>query len=134
MQPQKTTAELAWLVDELVERVPDVQRAIVLSADGLLMASSSGLTREEADHFAAIAASLHGIARGAGRMFAKGGIRQAIIEMDLGFLFVTAAGNGACLAVIAGAEADAGLIAYEMAMLVARVGKYLTAPVRTAAG
>ena len=134
MQPQKTTAELAWLVDELVERVPDVQRAIVLSADGLLMASSSGLTREEADHFAAIAASLHGIARSAGRIFGKGGIRQAIIEMDLGFLFVTAAGNGACLAVIASAEADAGLIAYEMAMLVARVGKYLTAPVRTAAG
>jgi predicted regulator of Ras-like GTPase activity (Roadblock/LC7/MglB family) len=53
--------------------------------------------------------------------------------MEFGFLFVTAAGNGACLAVLAEAEADAGLIAYEMAMLVVRVGKYLTAPVRAQA-
>jgi predicted regulator of Ras-like GTPase activity (Roadblock/LC7/MglB family) len=50
--------------------------------------------------------------------------------MDSGFLFVTAAGNGACLAVVAGKDADAGLVAYEMAMLVVRVGQYLTAPAR----
>lgn len=132
-QQTRTTAELAWLVDDLVDRVADAQQAIVLSADGLLMAASSALSREDAEHLSAVAASLHGLARGAGRRFGKGGIRQAVIEMEGGFLFVTAAGNGACLAVLAGADADAGLIAYEMAMLVARVGKYLTAPLRTQA-
>lgn len=132
-RPTTTTDELAWLVDELVQRVAGAQQAIVLSADGLLMAGSSGLSREDAEHLAAVAATLHGLARGAGRRFGKGGVRQAIIEMEFGFLFATAAGNGACLAVLAGPDADAGFIAYEMAMLVVRVGKHLTSPARVQA-
>jgi uncharacterized protein len=132
-RPTTMTDELAWLVDELVQRVAGAQQAIVLSSDGLLMAGSSGLTREDAEHLAAVAASLHGLARGTGRRFGKGAVRQAVIELEFGFLFVTAAGNGACLAVLAGPDSDAGFIAYEMAMLVIRVGKHLTAPGRTQA-
>jgi predicted regulator of Ras-like GTPase activity (Roadblock/LC7/MglB family) len=52
--------------------------------------------------------------------------------MESAFLFVTAAGKGACLAVLAHEAADVGLIAYEMAMLVTRVGQYLSTPVRNA--
>jgi predicted regulator of Ras-like GTPase activity (Roadblock/LC7/MglB family) len=52
--------------------------------------------------------------------------------MESAYLFVTAAGQGACLAVVSDADADIGLVAYEMAMLVIRVGEYLTAPARTA--
>lgn len=126
----QAVADLAWLADDFVDRVEEVQKAIVLSADGLLMAASTGLDREDAEHLSAVAASLFGLARGAGRHFGKGKVRQAIIEMESGFLFVTAAGNGACLGVIAGKEADAGLVAFEMAMLVVRVGQYLTAPAR----
>lgn len=47
--------------------------------------------------------------------------------MESSFLFVTAAGRGACLAVLAAADADLGIIAYEMAMLVSRVGQHLSA-------
>jgi predicted regulator of Ras-like GTPase activity (Roadblock/LC7/MglB family) len=53
--------------------------------------------------------------------------------MESAFLFVTAAGRGACLAVLGDADSDVGLIAYEMAMLVARVGQNMTAPERPAA-
>jgi predicted regulator of Ras-like GTPase activity (Roadblock/LC7/MglB family) len=52
--------------------------------------------------------------------------------MEGAFLFVTAAGPGACLAVLADANSDIGLIAYEMAMLVKRVGQNMTAPSRPA--
>jgi predicted regulator of Ras-like GTPase activity (Roadblock/LC7/MglB family) len=52
-------------------------------------------------------------------------------------LFITAAGEGTCLAVLADADADAGLVAYEMAVLVKRVGRHLVAnprfPARNAA-
>ena len=65
---------------------------------------------------------MHGLARGAGRRFGRGAVRQTIIEMEAGFLFVTAGGNGACIAVLGTEDADVGLIAYEMEMLVARVG------------
>jgi predicted regulator of Ras-like GTPase activity (Roadblock/LC7/MglB family) len=131
--PQKTTAtvDITWLVNDLVERVAHAEQAVVLSADGLLIAKSAGLGREDAEHLSAVAAGLHGLARGAGKRFGRGSVRQTIIEMEAGFLFVTAGGNGACLAVLGTEDADVGLIAYEMAMIVARVGQYLSTPIRT---
>jgi predicted regulator of Ras-like GTPase activity (Roadblock/LC7/MglB family) len=132
--PQKTTStvDITWLVNDLVERVAHAEQAVVLSADGLLIAKSAGLGREDAEHLSAVAAGLHGLARGAGRRFGRGSVRQTIIEMESGFLFVTAGGNGACLAVLGTEDADVGLIAYEMAMIVARVGQYLSTPIRAA--
>lgn len=133
--PQKTTAtvDITWLVNDMVERVAHAEQAVVLSADGLLIAKSAGLGREDAEHLSAVAAGLHGLARGAGKRFGRGYVRQTIIEMESGFLFVTAGGNGACLAVLGTEDADVGLIAYEMAMIVARVGQYLSTPIRAAA-
>jgi predicted regulator of Ras-like GTPase activity (Roadblock/LC7/MglB family) len=104
----------------------------VLSSDGLLIAASTKLSREDGDHLSAVAAGFQSLARGAGRHFGGGAVRQTIIEMESAFLFVTAAGSGACLAVLATEDADVGLIAYEMAMLVSRVGQYLSTPVRAA--
>jgi predicted regulator of Ras-like GTPase activity (Roadblock/LC7/MglB family) len=130
---------LSWLLENLATSVDHVRQAVVLSADGLTMASSRGLGREDADHLAALAAGVQSLARGAGRQFHGGEVRQTIIEMDAALLFITAAGQGACLAVLADADADAGLIAYEMTVLVKRVGQHLAANPRfpgptTAAG
>jgi uncharacterized protein len=127
-------SDLTWLLDDLVGRVEPARQAIVLSADGLLMAASGGLSREDAEHLSAVAAGFQSLARGAGRRFGGGAVRQTIIEMESAFLFVTAAGHGACLAVLGAEDADVGLIAYEMAMLVTRVGTYLSAPARSASG
>ena len=132
-QRASTTVDTTWLVNDLVGRVANVQQAVVLSADGLLVAASGGLSREDAEHLSAVASGLHGLARGAGRRFGGGAVRQTIIEMDSGFLFVTAGGQGACLAVLADEEADVGLIAYEMAMLITRVGQHLSTPLRAPA-
>lgn len=127
-------ATLDWLLDDLLSRVPSTRHAAVMSADGLLTGASAGLGREDAEHLAAIAAGYQSLGRGSARRFGGGkAVRQTIVEMESGFLFVTAAGHGACLAVIASAEADIGVIAYEMAMLVTRVGPYLATPPRTGA-
>jgi predicted regulator of Ras-like GTPase activity (Roadblock/LC7/MglB family) len=123
---------LNWLLDDLVDRVPSVQRSVVLSVDGLMMGASKGLSQEDAEHLSAVAAGFQSLARGAGRHFGGGPVRQTIIEMESAFLFVTAAGRGACLAVLAEADADIGLIAYEMAMLVQRVGQNLSTSARGA--
>ena len=124
---------LGWLLDDLVARVPSARQAVVLSVDGLLMAASQGLAREDAEHMSAIAAGFQSLSRGAGRHFQGGPVRQTIVEMESAFLFVTAAGAGACLAVLAEADADIGLIAYEMAMLVIRVGQNLSMATRPSA-
>jgi predicted regulator of Ras-like GTPase activity (Roadblock/LC7/MglB family) len=124
---------LGWLLDDLVQRVPSARQAVVLSVDGLLMGSSQGVSQADAEHMSAIAAGFQSLARGAGRHFQAGSVRQTIVEMESAFLFVTAAGQGACLAVLADANSDIGLIAYEMAMLVKRVGQNLSTPMRPVA-
>ena len=131
-QTTRPVTSLDWLLDDLVERVPAAQQAVVLSADGLLMGSTSGLAREDAEHLSAMAAGFQSLAKGASRHFGTGPVRQTVVEMESAFLVVTAAGHGACLAVLAGSDADLGLIAYEMAMLVTRVGEFLNAPERPA--
>jgi predicted regulator of Ras-like GTPase activity (Roadblock/LC7/MglB family) len=122
--------EVNWLLDNLVERVSYVRQAVILSRDGLTVGTSQGIGREDAEHLSALAAGLQSLARGAGQHFHGGEVRQSIIEMTDAFLFVMAAGYGSCLAVLASANADAGLVVYEMAMLVKRVGPHLGAPAR----
>jgi predicted regulator of Ras-like GTPase activity (Roadblock/LC7/MglB family) len=121
-----------WLLDDLVERVPAARQAVVLSVDGLLTGKSGSLATTDAEHLAAVASGFAGLARTAGRHFRGGAVRQTIVEMESAFLFITAAGNGSCLAVLADAEADIGLIAYEMAMLVERIGHALATSPRAA--
>ncbi|GAA3727471.1 roadblock/LC7 domain-containing protein [Plantactinospora mayteni] len=130
MQKTASNLDLTWLLDDLVGRVKQTQHAILLSVDGLLMASSRELDRDDAEHLAAVASGVQSLARGAGRRFGGGPVQQTIIEMRSAFLFVTAAGHGACLAVLASEDADVGLVAYEMAMLVTRAGKYLASSSR----
>jgi predicted regulator of Ras-like GTPase activity (Roadblock/LC7/MglB family) len=127
------TGELGWLLDEMVAQVPAVQHAVVLSTDGLAIASSAQLRREDSEHLAAVASGFHSLAKGAGRHFEAGAVRQTMVEFDGGFLFVVAAGGGSCLAVFSSADGDIGLIAFEMARLVRQVGEHLYAPPRAAA-
>jgi predicted regulator of Ras-like GTPase activity (Roadblock/LC7/MglB family) len=117
--------DLSWLLDDLVARVAGVSKAVILSRDGLVIGSSGALAREDAEHLSAVAAGFQSLARGAGLHFGGGEVRQTIVEMESAFLFVTAAGEGSCLAVLSPASADVGLVAYEMAILVKRVGPHL---------
>ncbi|GGW22423.1 roadblock/LC7 domain-containing protein [Streptomyces xantholiticus] len=122
--------DLDWLLDDLVQRAREVRHAVVLSGDGLPVGASRALSRGDAEHLAAVASGFHSLAKGAGRHFSAGCVRQTMVEMDDGFLFVAAAGDGSCLAVLTSATADIGLVAYEMARLVKRVGEHLCTPPR----
>jgi predicted regulator of Ras-like GTPase activity (Roadblock/LC7/MglB family) len=119
------TGDLSWLLDDLVTRVAEISKAVILSRDGLVVGASAGLTREDAEHLSAMAAGMQSLARGAGRHFGGGRVRQTIVEMENSFLFVTAAGEGSCRDAVTTANADVGLVAFEMAVLVKRVGPHL---------
>ena len=134
MQPDSRPAgQLDWLLDDLVSRVGPISKAVILSQDGIALGASSTLERDDAEHLAALAAGFQSLARGAGQHFGGGRVRQTIIEMEAGFLLVTAAGSGTCLAVLADQGADLGLVAYEMAVMVKRSGEHIRVNVRTAA-
>ncbi|MFD6417905.1 roadblock/LC7 domain-containing protein [Streptomyces sp. NPDC060194] len=127
-------AGLDWLLDELVERVAGIRKAVVLSGDGLPTGVSRDLSREDGEHLAAVASGFHSLAKGVGRHFDAGRVRQTVVELEESFLFVTAAGDGSCLAVLADADSDVGLVAYEMTLLVKRVGAHLGSAPRADAG
>ena len=130
MTEESTAGQLSWLLDNLAGRVEHVRQAVILSRDGLVVAMSQNMSREDGDHLSALAAGVQSLARGAGQHFSGGEVRQTVIEMESAFLFVMAAGQGTCLAVVASADANVGVMAYEMAMLVRRMGRHLTAGAR----
>jgi predicted regulator of Ras-like GTPase activity (Roadblock/LC7/MglB family) len=132
MEQGGLTATMNWVLDDLVRRVDGISQAVVLSRDGLTLGASAGLSRDDAEHMAAVAAGLQSLARGAALRFHGGEARQSIIHMDAALLFVMAAGQGSCLAALCPADADHGLVVYEMAMLVKRLGQYLSANPRAA--
>jgi predicted regulator of Ras-like GTPase activity (Roadblock/LC7/MglB family) len=117
--------QLDWLLDDLVARVAEVSRAVILSRDGLATGASSTLTREDSEYLCAAAAGFQSLARGTSQHFGGGAVRQTVVEMESAILFVMAAGEGSCLAVLATLGADLGQVAYEMALLVRRVGQHL---------
>lgn len=121
-----STSRLDWLINALVERVPQVTRAVVQSADGILMGASHGLDQADAKYLAALAAGLQSLAQGARHHLDGGEVHQTIIEMSNAFLFVTAAGDSASVTVLSDADVDTGQISYEMALLVRRVGEHLS--------
>lgn len=125
-QPTPATAEVGWLIDNLARQVPDIAHAILVSADGLPMARSADFPADRADQLAAIASGLNSLTQGAARCFSAGDVRQMIIEMDQGYLFVMSVSEGSCLAALASATCDLGQVGYEMSLLISRVAKALT--------
>ena len=121
----RQAGQLDWLLDDLTARVPEVTGAVILSRDGLSIGASSSLRREESEFLCAAAAGLQSLAGGISHQFGGGGVRQTVVEMDLAMLFVMVAGDGSCLAVLTVQGADLGEVAYEMTLLVRRVGDHL---------
>ncbi|MCG3038995.1 roadblock/LC7 domain-containing protein [Streptomyces sp. S1A] len=122
--------DLDWLLQGLVERVPRTRSAILLSSDGLAKASH-GLEADHCDSLAAVTSGLYALARGAaGRLGDSGGVRQIMVELTDTVLFVSTAGDGARLAVLADREADAAVLGHEAAQLARSVRHHLATPAR----
>ena len=118
--------DLNWLISNFAERVPEVAHAIVVSADGLPVAFSKGFPKDRAEQLAAVTSGVTSLTEGAARMFEGGSVTQTVVDMDRGLLIVMAISDGSSLAVLVGDDCDMGLVAYEMSLLVVRVGDALT--------
>ena len=123
---------LNWLVSNFASEVSGVSHAVLVSADGLLVAASEHLPPERADQLAAVASGLASLANGAAQLVDGGGVLQSVVEMEHGYLLVMRVGDGSHLATLAAASCDIGQIGYEMAVLVERVGGVVESAHRTA--
>lgn len=127
---QSPQGRFGWLVNDFTERVPGVAHTVVVSADGLMLAASSRLPTDRAEQLAAVASGLCSLTAGASRCFEAGTVRETVVEMDRGVMLLMAISDGSSLAVLAAPNCDIGQVAYEMALLVERVGQLLTPELR----
>jgi uncharacterized protein len=122
--------ELNGLITSFINRIPGALGSVVCTSDGLLLALSEHIERAGADQMAAVTSALTSLTAGAAQCFGSGEVNQVIVDMEGGFLFVTAVSDGSSLAVMCDPTCDIGLIGYEMSMLVERIGQLLTPDLR----
>jgi predicted regulator of Ras-like GTPase activity (Roadblock/LC7/MglB family) len=122
--------DLNWLVTNFTTRVPDVAHAVVVSADGVLLARSEEIPSAFAEQLALITCGLASLMEGAARIFEAGPPTQALVEMGGGLMLVKMISDGSSLAALAALECDTDQVSYEMTLLVEAVGEALTPAAR----
>ncbi len=121
-----TLHDIDFLLDDFRDRTPGVAHAIGISADGLLVASTSDLPRERGDQLAAIGSGLTALLAGAARCLEAGTVMSNLTELSNGFLLTMSIDSGASLVVLVNRTCDIGHASYEMGELIRRVGPALT--------
>ncbi|MEV4431517.1 roadblock/LC7 domain-containing protein [Streptomyces sp. NPDC049555] len=149
---------LHWLLTDLVEEVPGVRSVAVVSSDGLLLLSSSPDDRAAAPYgqqhdqapgqhpgqlpgpsygprgstadLATIVAGLGSLTTGAAALMDGGPVKQTMVAMDGGGLFVMTISDGSLLGVHTTPDCDMAVVAYHMALFVGRAGHVLTPELR----
>ena len=136
---------LHWLLTNLVEEVPGLQSVAVVSSDGLLLLSSDPGHNAEARtadtarpkgpkgsaaDLATIVSGIGSLTLGAAKLMDSGGVKQTMVAMDEGSLFVMAISDGSLLGVHGSADCDMSVVAYHMALFVGRAGHVLTPELR----
>ncbi|MFE9818178.1 roadblock/LC7 domain-containing protein [Streptomyces sp. NBC_00236] len=134
---------LHWLLSNLVEEVPGVHSVTVVSSDGLMLLSSDpghqvapvagrqdGPRGSSAD-LATIVSGIGSLTVGAAKLMDGGGVKQTMVAMDEGSVFVMSISDGSLLGVHATPDCDMSVIAYHMALFVGRAGHVLTPELRS---
>ncbi|MBT2524676.1 roadblock/LC7 domain-containing protein [Streptomyces sp. ISL-99] len=136
---------LQWLLSNLVDEVPGLLSVAVVSSDGLLLLSSDpgqnvgpaapsvrqdGPKGSSAD-LATIVSGLASLTEGAAKLMDGGGVKQTMIAMESGSLFVMSISDGSLLGVHGSADCDMSVVAYHMALFVGRAGHVLTPELRS---
>ncbi|MFE4589887.1 roadblock/LC7 domain-containing protein [Streptomyces laurentii] len=141
---------LQWLLGNLVEEVPGVHSVAVVSSDGLLLLSSDpdiqnsatvaaaapavrrpGGPRGSTADLATIVSGIGSLTIGAARLMDGGGVKQTMVAMDEGSVFVMSISDGSLLGVHAEPDCDMSVVAYHMALFVGRAGHVLTPELRS---
>ncbi|MEV8307981.1 roadblock/LC7 domain-containing protein [Streptomyces flavidovirens] len=136
---------LQWLLSNLVDEVPGLLSVAVVSSDGLLLLSSDpgqnvgpaapsvrqdGPKGSSAD-LATIVSGLASLTEGAAKLMDGGGVKQTMIAMESGSLFVMSISDGSLLGVHGSPDCDMSVVAYHMALFVGRAGHVLTPELRS---
>ncbi len=126
----RPSSRLGQMLEDMARQAPGVEQAVMLSADGLLLAMSAGLGRDDGDRFAAVAAGLLGIAVGASGPLNGGPVEEVVVQMQDKLLVVMRINADGVLATLGSSGCDVAAIAYEMALFARTSAPLLDAAAR----
>ena len=132
--PSSGARSLTWLVNNFVTEVPGVTDAVVVSADGMLLIASDGLSGTKAQQLSAVSCGVRSLAESSARLFDLGESLQTIVRTERGYLFIMTISDGSCLATLARSGCDMRIVAYQMTLLVESSGHILTPQLRRELG
>jgi len=115
-----------WMLTSFVDQTAGVCDSVAVSSDGLLMAMSRTLDRAGAERVAAIISGLISLGRGAAHAFGFYPVKQVVVAMEGGYLFVSSISDGSSIGVVATKRCDIGLVGYQTGLLIERVAPLLT--------
>lgn len=129
---------LRWLLSDLLAEAPGIRQAVVVSSDGVPLASThEPVAQQQPDgprgagvQLATVVSGLVSLAYGGSELLEQGEPRHAVVTMEYGHLLVMAFGDGSCLGVHACLGSELSAIGYQMALFVERVGHVLTPGLR----
>jgi len=117
-------ASLDAVLGQLMRRVPELEAAAVVTADGLPMSSALPASMDE-DHVAAMSAALLSLGERAAAGLGRGELSQVHIQGETGGVWLLAAGDDAVLVGVSAPDAKAGLVLYELRRAAIAVGTAL---------
>jgi predicted regulator of Ras-like GTPase activity (Roadblock/LC7/MglB family) len=118
--------EVRWLLSRFASMASGIAETVAISVDGRLLAASPGLSRAGADRLTAITTALASLARGAGDAFDLGVYGRVVIELDHGWLIVSAVNPDCRLGIVATSAADLDDLSAELTMFTRQVSAALT--------
>lgn len=116
---------VGMLLASLVARTPGLAHAVLLSAEGMPLATSSGLPAVRAEQLASIGAGLLSLADGAGRCMSSGATHQVVVEMAEGVLLAAPMAGQLQLVLLATQGCDREQLGYELRGFAATIGPLL---------
>jgi predicted regulator of Ras-like GTPase activity (Roadblock/LC7/MglB family) len=120
--------DFSWAVDAFVRKTDGVTDAVVVSEDGLPIATSDTRGPDAADRLSAIISGLASLAGAVTATEDLGPLNKIILDLADGYLLVAAIGHRALLGVRAVKDSDLGTIAFEMTVYANQAGARLTPP------
>jgi uncharacterized protein len=117
--------DMAWIISQWAKETPGVIHGVLLARDGLAIAASQGLNRDQVDRTAAAAASLIALANAMSSEYDAGAAEILTFRTpNFHFLFMGIA-QGTALAVLAEREGNLSVVGHQMQRLVTAVGARL---------
>lgn len=109
------TAELAALLRDLHATCSDIELSMVVTQDGLTMATHGGLSGADGDRVGALSAGLLALCRNTARELERGEMEEVLLRGREGYLLLRLAGPIAILAVVARPDANLGMVLLDTA-------------------